>query len=101
MCVPRLTLAKNMTITITISNQTGEEVSRILNDLQFKVRGWPGANSFKLGLRDLHGNKVGECVAAPTAKPERSKEIRDACERFDSLCEECQDDSEREDEDYE
>lgn len=101
-----------MTITITISNQTGEEVSRILSDLQFKVRDWPGANSFKLGLRDLHGNKVGECVAAPTAKPERSDCLRcgDPLEGLAvALCLECQEEAsketkdawEREDEDYE
>lgn len=59
-----------MNITITIStenaafeNQAGEEVARILEKLASQVKSWPGVNVFTIGLRDLNGNRVGECVA--------------------------------------
>lgn len=64
-----------MTITITIStentafeNQAGMEVSRILTKLAAQVETWPGVNVFNIGLRDLNGNKVGECVAESNRK---------------------------------
>lgn len=59
-----------MTITITIhtdnaafENQAGEEVARILRQQASQLESWPGYNTFTQGLRDLNGNKVGECKA--------------------------------------
>lgn len=92
-----------MTITITISNQTGEEISRILDKLAFTIRDWPGANTFRIGLHDLDGKPVGECVAESNRKrttaPERSDCIRcgDPLEgRAVALCLECQEESSKE-----
>lgn len=70
-----------MIISIRISKEaiTGEEVSYILSELQFKVRDWPGASPFRIVLHGFDGKPVGECVAQHTRKKaaaERSECIR-------------------------
>lgn len=43
----------------------GREVARILRKLADQIEDWPGASAFKIGLRDVNGNRVGWCEAQP------------------------------------
>jgi hypothetical protein len=50
------------TANAAFDDQAGAEVARILAVLAKRVVRWPGANTFTLGLRDVNGLKVGQCV---------------------------------------
>ena len=65
-------MTDQITITIETGNAafeeagTGQEVARILRKLADQIEEWPGASAFKVGLRDVNGNRVGWCDAQPS-----------------------------------
>jgi hypothetical protein len=58
----RLTIELSTENAAFTDGNAGIEVARILRAAADKIETWPGANEFKIGLRDINGNKVGALV---------------------------------------
>lgn len=55
------------------TGHTGDEASRILTVAAEKVKDWPGDSTFRIGLRDSKGNRVGHLKAKGSSRPVRAK----------------------------
>ena len=55
------------------TGHTGDEASRILTMAAEKVKDWPGDSTFRIGLRDSKGNRVGHLKAKECWSPMKTK----------------------------
>ena len=55
------------------TGHVGDEASRILTVAAEKVKDWPGDSTFRIGLRDSKGNRVGHLKAKETRRSTKAK----------------------------